>query len=84
MDETFDAWSDEDAAAPVKDSDALFADPDWIDEAVTESIAEEQLGAEGAEPSQASLGMIVLPLVAGELLQRRSKRAEEEARRKPR
>lgn len=83
MDELFQHWDADDAAAEADDT-AMLADPVWVDEATTGEIAEEQSRQDEQPPQQASLGMIAIPLMAGELIQRRRRQREEAAKRKPR
>jgi cyclophilin family peptidyl-prolyl cis-trans isomerase len=83
MDELFQQW-DADEAAQTTDEAAMLADPVWIDDAMTGEMAEEQSRSDASQPQQATLGMIAIPLMAGELIQRRRRQREEEAKRKPR
>lgn len=85
MDEMFKDWDDNDAVpADAESSETAVVAPNWIDEAATDAMAEDQSQQTVETPAQASLGMLAIPLVAGELLQRRRQNHEEESRRKPR
>ncbi|MDZ4784123.1 MAG: putative Ig domain-containing protein [Planctomycetia bacterium] len=83
-DESFDNWGDE---SPVELPAIDVADTvisTWLDEETAEAIAAEQIVQENDEPTQASLGLVAIPIIAGELLERRRRQREEAARRKPR
>jgi hypothetical protein len=83
-DESFDNWGDEPRAEASVGDVANSVIPTWLDDDTAETIAEEQAVQENNEPAQASLGMVAIPIIAGELLERRRRQREEAARRKPR
>jgi hypothetical protein len=83
MDELFQQW-DAEEAAQTTDEAAMLAEPIWIDDATAGEMAEEQSRTDESQPQQATLGLIAIPLMAGELIQRRRRQREEEAKRKPR
>ncbi len=88
VDELFQEWdvpSAEEQAVENDHAALIDVEAAWIDDATAEAIAEEQTQREDAKPHEASLGMLAIPLVAGEILAREGrKKDEQQASRKPR
>lgn len=82
MDKLFDAWDDVAPVeeAPIRESGEAIEGA-WLDEEFTDAMAEDQANPAAEEPVQASLGMLAIPIVAGELMHRRRRKQEEASRR---